>query len=116
MGEPKLKIAIFVPIILPILYPTKLDGHSLSTLVQNPFMSLDNLRSTSNFWPLVDVSQAAFIAPNATVMGDISLAVGVSVWYGAVLRADVERIEIGAYTNIQDGAILHEESGQNYYP
>lgn len=75
-------------------------------------MSLDNLRSTSNFWPIVDVSQAAFIAPNATVMGDISLAVGVSVWYGAVLRADVERIEIGSYTNIQDGAILHGYPGK----
>jgi carbonic anhydrase/acetyltransferase-like protein (isoleucine patch superfamily) len=75
-------------------------------------MSLDNLRSTSNFWPTPDLSQAAFIAPNATVMGYISLAFGASVWYGAVLRADVERIEIGAYTNIQDGAILHGDPGK----
>ena len=37
---------------------------------------------------------------------------GVSIWYGAVLRADVETIQIGAYSNIQDGAVLHGDPGQ----
>ncbi|MDJ1170180.1 gamma carbonic anhydrase family protein [Roseofilum sp. BLCC_M154] len=59
-----------------------------------------------------DTSSAAFIAPNATLVGDITLGSGSSVWYGAVVRADVERIKIGAYTNIQDGAILHGDPGQ----
>lgn len=47
------------------------------------------------------------IAPNATVVGDVTLAEGVNVWYGAVLRGDTDKISIGAYTNIQDNAIAH---------
>jgi carbonic anhydrase/acetyltransferase-like protein (isoleucine patch superfamily) len=62
-------------------------------------------------WSIPDLSQASFVAPNAVVLGDVSLAEGASVWYGAVLRADTERIEIGKYTNIQDGAILHGDPG-----
>lgn len=65
----------------------------------------------NSFWPAPDLSQAAFIAPNATVVGHVALAAGASVWYGAVIRADVERIEIGEHTNIQDGAILHGDPG-----
>ncbi|AFY93896.1 gamma carbonic anhydrase family protein [Chamaesiphon minutus] len=64
------------------------------------------------FWPPVDVSAAAFVAANATVMGRVSIASGASIWYGAVVRGDVERIEIGTYTNIQDGAIVHGDPGQ----
>ncbi len=64
------------------------------------------------FWAPVDVSQAAFVAMNAVVMGQVSIAAGVSIWYGAVVRGDVERIEIGKSTNIQDGAILHGDPGQ----
>ncbi|MFB2978611.1 gamma carbonic anhydrase family protein [Microseira sp. BLCC-F43] len=64
------------------------------------------------YWPTPDLSAAAFIAPTATVMGWVKVATGVSIWYGAVLRGDVERIEIGEYTNIQDGAILHGDPGK----
>jgi carbonic anhydrase/acetyltransferase-like protein (isoleucine patch superfamily) len=63
------------------------------------------------FWAPVDVSRAAFVAANAVVMGQVSIATGVSIWYGAVVRGDVERIEIGNCTNIQDGAILHGDPG-----
>ncbi|ACK70762.1 transferase hexapeptide repeat containing protein [Gloeothece citriformis PCC 7424] len=73
---------------------------------------VNNVSNLTNFWPPVDLSAAAFVAPNAVVMGDVSLAQGSSVWYHAVIRGDVERIEIGAYTNIQDGAILHGDPGQ----
>ncbi len=66
----------------------------------------------SSYWLPPDLSLAAFVAPNAVVVGDVSLAEGSSVWYGAVLRGDVERIEIGAHTNIQDGAILHGDPGK----
>ncbi len=59
-----------------------------------------------------DFPQAAFIAPNASIMGDVIIKEGASVWYNAVLRGDFEKIEIGAYTNIQDGAILHGDPGQ----
>lgn len=61
---------------------------------------------------LPDLSPATFVAANATVIGDVQLATGVSIWYGAVLRGDVEQIRVGAYTNIQDGAILHGDPGQ----
>jgi len=53
-----------------------------------------------------------FIAPNASVMGDVTLGEDVSVWYSAVIRADVEKIIIGNRTNIQDGAILHADFGE----
>ena len=73
-----------------------------------------NQTSTSPhpYWPPVDISQAAFVAPNAVVVGHVSLGAGASVWYSAVVRADVERIEIGDRTNIQDGAILHGDPGR----
>ena len=64
-----------------------------------------------DYWPLPDLSQAAFVAPNATVLGEVSLGWGSSVWYSAVVRADVEKILIGDYSNIQDGAILHGDPG-----
>lgn len=65
-----------------------------------------------SYFPPPDLSQAAFVAANATVIGRVAIAQGVNIWYGAVIRGDVERIEIGACTNIQDGAILHGDPGK----
>ena len=48
-----------------------------------------------------------FIARNATVIGDVTLGAHSSVWYGAVLRGDINRIVVGHHTNIQDNAVLH---------
>jgi len=76
----------------------------------NDFQNLPAYAPT--FWALPDLSQAAFIAGNATVIGDVEIASGASIWYGAVVRGDVEKIVIGEYTNIQDGAILHGDPGQ----
>jgi carbonic anhydrase/acetyltransferase-like protein (isoleucine patch superfamily) len=73
----------------------------------NPQLSLP-----TSYWPVPDLSQAAFVAPNAIVIGQVLLAAGASIWYGAVVRGDVERIEIGERTNIQDGAILHGDPGK----
>lgn len=53
-----------------------------------------------------------FVAPGAVVVGDVTLGEGCSVWYGAVLRADGERVEIGDNCNIQDGAVLHADPGE----
>ena len=50
----------------------------------------------------------AFIAPNATVVGDVVLEQDVSIWYGAVLRGDLGAIRIGEGSNIQDNCVLHE--------
>ncbi|NJL81629.1 MAG: gamma carbonic anhydrase family protein [Richelia sp. RM2_1_2] len=68
--------------------------------------------STTSYWSDPDISAAAFIAANAVVMGSVSIATGASIWYSAVVRGDVEGIQIGEYTNIQDGAILHCDPGQ----
>ena len=53
---------------------------------------------------------AIYIAPNATVTGDVVLGENVSIWYGAVLRGDSGTIKVGDGTNIQDNAILHEQT------
>lgn len=68
--------------------------------------------ASTSLWPRPDLSQAAFVAPTAIIMGQITLHEGCNIWYGAVLRGDVESIEVGAYSNVQDGAILHGDPGQ----
>jgi carbonic anhydrase/acetyltransferase-like protein (isoleucine patch superfamily) len=75
-------------------------------------MENPDLAALPTFWAPVDISRAAFVAMNAVVMGNVSIESGVSVWYGAVVRGDVERIEIGSHTNIQDGAIIHGDPGK----
>lgn len=54
-----------------------------------------------------DVSGALFVAANATLVGDVKLGPGSSVFYGAVLRADINSIVIGARSNVQDNAVVH---------
>ncbi len=54
-----------------------------------------------------DTAKAAFVAPNATVLGDVKLGPLSSVWYGCVLRGDIHSIEIGEGTNIQDLTMVH---------
>ncbi|MET8650295.1 gamma carbonic anhydrase family protein [Nocardia aurea] len=58
-----------------------------------------------------DIDDSSWIAPTATVIGRVTLGAEVSVWYGAVLRADLEDITIGPATNIQDGCVLHADPG-----
>jgi carbonic anhydrase/acetyltransferase-like protein (isoleucine patch superfamily) len=70
------------------------------------------LATEGNFWPSPDISAAAFVAPGATVIGQVHISRGVSIWYSTVVRADVERIELGDYSNVQDGAVLHGDPGQ----
>ena len=54
------------------------------------------------------INESAFIAPNATVIGDVEIGDQSSVWFGTVLRGDIAPIRIGSRTNIQDLSILHE--------
>jgi carbonic anhydrase/acetyltransferase-like protein (isoleucine patch superfamily) len=58
--------------------------------------------------PQIDAS--AFVAPGARLIGDIEIGPEASVWYNCVLRGDVNRIRIGARTNIQDGSVIHVDS------
>jgi carbonic anhydrase/acetyltransferase-like protein (isoleucine patch superfamily) len=61
--------------------------------------------------PVLDKSPAwgdnCFIAPNATIVGDVIMGANCSVWFNAVIRGDVNSIRIGNDTNIQDGAVIH---------
>lgn len=52
-----------------------------------------------------------FIAPNASVIGSVTIGDNVSVWFGAAVRADNETIELGDNVNVQDGAVLHADPG-----
>ncbi|MGY8827262.1 MAG: gamma carbonic anhydrase family protein [Candidatus Latescibacterota bacterium] len=58
------------------------------------------------------VPESAFIAAGAQVMGDVRLGEQCSIWYNAVVRGDINYIEIGARSNIQDGCILHVTNAQ----
>lgn len=60
---------------------------------------------------LPQIADDAYVAPTATVIGDVSLAPQASVWFGAVLRGDVEQLTIGRGTNIQDNSVLHADPG-----
>jgi len=57
------------------------------------------------------IDPTAFVASSASVMGEVTLGADSSVWYQAVLRADLAAITIGAESNIQDGAVVHVDSG-----
>ena len=66
---------------------------------------LDNQRVT------MPVSGRAWVAPSATVLGNVTLHDDASVWFNAVLRGDNEPIVVGARSNVQDGCILHTDPG-----
>jgi len=53
------------------------------------------------------IDPTAFIAEGAVVIGDVEVGAGASIWYGCVVRGDVNHIRIGANTNIQDGTVIH---------
>lgn len=54
-----------------------------------------------------EISENTFLAESATIIGNCKIGKGCSIWYGAVLRGDVNAITIGDRTNIQDGAVIH---------
>jgi carbonic anhydrase/acetyltransferase-like protein (isoleucine patch superfamily) len=54
--------------------------------------------------------EKTYIAPNATVVGDVVLDKNVNIWYGAVLRGDHGTITLGEGTNVQDNAVIHDET------
>ena len=52
-----------------------------------------------------------WVAPNATILGDVTLEKNSSIWFNAVLRGDIENILIGEGSNVQDGSVLHTDPG-----
>lgn len=55
----------------------------------------------------INKGKDVFIAPTATVIGNVTLGAEVSIWFGAVLRGDSDKISVGARSNIQDNAVIH---------
>jgi carbonic anhydrase/acetyltransferase-like protein (isoleucine patch superfamily) len=58
-----------------------------------------------------DIAPDAWTAPGSIIIGNVALAAESSVWFGAVIRGDNERIAVGARSNVQDGAVLHTDPG-----
>ena len=56
------------------------------------------------------IDPTAFVAPNATIVGEVTIAADASVWYGAVLRGDIEPISVGPRSNVQDGTVVHVDA------
>ena len=57
------------------------------------------------------IADSAFIAPGCRLIGDVHVGENASIWYNCVVRADVDRISIGARSNIQDGSVVHCDHG-----
>jgi gamma-carbonic anhydrase len=57
------------------------------------------------------VGRGAYVAPNATLIGDVELGDDASIWFGTVVRGDIHSVRIGARTNIQDNCVLHVTAG-----
>jgi carbonic anhydrase/acetyltransferase-like protein (isoleucine patch superfamily) len=58
-----------------------------------------------------EISPSAFVAPSATLIGDVRIGAGASVWFGSVLRGDRDRIRVGENTSIQDLTVCHTDDG-----
>lgn len=54
-----------------------------------------------------DVAEDVFVAPTASVVGDVKIGRGTNIWFGAVVRGDVNKVVIGEHTNVQDNATIH---------
>ena len=63
------------------------------------------IKEVRGFTP--QIGEDCYLAENATVVGDVIMGNGCSIWFNAVLRGDVNSIRIGNHVNIQDGAVLH---------
>ena len=59
----------------------------------------------------VEMAEDAWIADSAAVIGKVKLEAGANVWFSAVIRGDVEQITVGEHSNVQDGAVMHADSG-----
>lgn len=71
-----------------------------------------NVHALGDKQPQLPPEGEYWIAPNATVIGDVILGHEASVWFGAVIRGDNDPITIGARSNIQDGSVLHSDPGE----
>lgn len=93
-----------------MLRETGLTIDRLGSKAQDNYLFREKFSRHRTVMPLFDkkpiIGRLAFVAPNASVIGDVEIHEKASVWYGAVLRADCSRIKIGHSSNVQDRAII----------
>ena len=89
---------------------TSLDDPASPASRSRNFRNGDGLRPFGGVWPRVH--RSAWLAPGSIVVGDVEIGEDSSIWYGCVLRGDVEAIRIGSRTNVQDGSVLHVTKGR----
>ena len=69
------------------------------------------LYTLGNFRPELPDDGSAWVAPSASLIGNVKLETGASVWFNSVLRGDNELIHVGSNSNVQDGSVLHTDPG-----
>jgi len=74
-------------------------------------ISATNVYKLGDIGPILPPAGEYWIAPNATVLGNVILKQNASIWFNAVLRGDNDPIVIGENSNIQDGSVLHTDTG-----
>lgn len=89
--------------------PIRLVGFSLNP--QPYFRPMATLLPARGHTPVLDAS--VWLAPNATVVGEVYMGAESTVWFSAVVRGDVASIQVGRKVNIQDGAVIHGTFGQS---
>jgi carbonic anhydrase/acetyltransferase-like protein (isoleucine patch superfamily) len=90
---------------LPLVGNKKLMGFKNPNSMGKERLNLMNQFSFDGAAPSID--QSAFVAPNATVIGRVSIGKESSIWFNCVVRGDINSISIGNHTNVQDGSLLH---------
>ncbi|CAM9306913.1 unnamed protein product [Pylaiella littoralis] len=85
-----------------------LDGIG-AALETHPYTEqlLPSTRSVGHKGKVPSTAQASFVAPNASVIGDVKVGSGASLWYGAVVRGDVNHVVIGPGSSVGDSAVVH---------
>ena len=81
-------------------------SHQITSFERSEIMRL----SYRGVMPTID--ETAFIAPNATIIGDVEIGAETGIWFGCVIRGDVHEIRIGSRTNIQDLTMVHVAKGK----
>jgi len=61
------------------------------------------------------IADSSFIAPSADIIGAVEIGKHSSVWFKVIARADINRIKIGSYTNVQDGSVLHVDDDEGLH-
>jgi carbonic anhydrase/acetyltransferase-like protein (isoleucine patch superfamily) len=89
-----------------VAFSITVEAHDSSRLSDGGGMALYRLGDVSP-----KAAASAYVAPNASVIGNVVLGDRSSVWFGATLRGDNEVISIGARSNVQDGAVMHTDPG-----